>query len=390
MAQSEECEALKRSILSMEGVFGGKVTETNWEKIEKKAKEIRETLVEKKSELEGCDSVVGFVNTHRDVFVEGIGTDRTRLAMEMLGLAGQMAAVFGEKFVPLAGTFLPAIIRVCSKTNRILVARGVECASTMVQHCSFLKECFSEICGGMKTNRPVLRAAVCEIFQSVVATKSASQMEEHLERIEAIIQAGLQDSSVAVRDRMRRVFLSYTEKFPQQGEALKESFPGHVRKALLAQGKPETDQATSRIVELKKTLLEIKKKAVEKDGGVCKGDVRPVGKPARPGELPPPQRILVNTKADKKHIERKKPEAKVFSVKNPVKTAESTEGKRGRESRTLSEVGGEKTEILTPVKSKEKKSWSQHHKENGDVLQRVKDISLAEEETDHIAGKEIS
>ncbi|KAF9901030.1 hypothetical protein EC991_006591 [Linnemannia zychae] len=175
---------------------------------------------------------VAFIKSHRKAFSESLLTERTRLSGAACELVEKLATSMGRDFgVHFPDIFTPALLKVCARTNKVMVSRAVKALQSMIN-----AGCLSTLpkaCQAFATINKTLRIACIGLIASCIAQFSSQELEAYLGSFEPVLKEGVSDAAPEVRDTSRKSFKVYAQKFPERSSALTATLPGNVLKYLL-------------------------------------------------------------------------------------------------------------------------------------------------------------
>ncbi|KAF9189343.1 hypothetical protein BGZ51_009657 [Haplosporangium sp. Z 767] len=189
---------------------------------------------------------ISFIKAHRKAFSDSLLTERTRLTGTACEMVEKLATSMGRDFgVHFADFFTGALLKLCARTNKVMVSRAVKALNSMVN-----AGCISTLpkaCQAFATNNKTLRIACIGLIVSCIAQFSSQELEPFLASFEPVLKEGVSDAAPEVRDTSRKSFKIYAQKFPERSSRLSSTLPGNVLKYLL----PDARSATpSRLTSL--------------------------------------------------------------------------------------------------------------------------------------------
>ncbi|KAF9548913.1 hypothetical protein EC957_005265 [Mortierella hygrophila] len=183
---------------------------------------------------------VAFIKSHRKAFSESLLTERTRLSGAACELVEKLSTSMGRDFsLHFPDLFTPALLKVCARTNKVMVTRAVKALQSMIN-----AGCLSTLpkaCQAFATNNKTLRIACIGLIATCIAQFTSQELEAYLGSFEPVLKEGVSDAAPEVRDTSRKSFKVYAQKFPERSSALTAILPGNVLKYLL----PDTRSSAS-------------------------------------------------------------------------------------------------------------------------------------------------
>ena len=139
--------------------------------------------------------------------------------------------------------FVPPLIRLCTRANKINVQRATQCLLQMVRshpqsyrQIPRLAECMRT--GQNKSQRYSVIQALAEMLQ----LHEWRPLEDYCADIEASLRMGLTDAESTVREVSRGAYQRYKDMFPQRTDAFESSLPPSTRKYLSVQQKAPVER----------------------------------------------------------------------------------------------------------------------------------------------------
>ncbi|KAF9930773.1 hypothetical protein FBU30_011309 [Linnemannia zychae] len=175
---------------------------------------------------------VAFIKAHRKAFSECLLTERTRLSGTACELVEKLSTSMGRDFgVHFPDLFTPALLKVCARTNKVMVTRAVKALQSMVN--AGCLPTLPKACQAFTTNNKTLRIACIGLIASCIAQFTSQELEAYLGSFEPVLKEGVSDAAPEVRDTSRKSFKVYAQKFPERSSAMTATLPGSVLKYLL-------------------------------------------------------------------------------------------------------------------------------------------------------------
>ncbi|KAF9290859.1 clasp N terminal-domain-containing protein [Linnemannia elongata] len=175
---------------------------------------------------------VAFIKNHRKAFSESLLTERTRLSGAACELVEKLSTAMGRDFgLHFPDLFTPALLKVCARTNKVMVTRAVKALQSMIS--AGCLPTLPKACQAFATNNKTLRIACIGLIASCIAQFTSQELEAYLGSFEPVLKEGVSDAAPEVRDTSRKSFKVYAQKFPERSSALTATLPGNVLKYLL-------------------------------------------------------------------------------------------------------------------------------------------------------------
>lgn len=135
--------------------------------------------------------------------------------MELLTVIG---ARLGAKFEPLIPLYLPAVLKLCTRSGKIYVNRAQNCLKLFAAYCRvpplviLLRESITD-------KSVTLRFAAIDALHDLLSTSVRDGLPRKgkwVEDVEIIIKATATDSSPETRKMSRRAYVSYAQLWPER------------------------------------------------------------------------------------------------------------------------------------------------------------------------------
>lgn len=146
-------------------------------------------------------------------------SDRSRLSGTAVELLTVIGARMGAKFEPLIQLYIPAVLKLCTRSGKIYVSRATNCLKLFAAYCrvptlvNLLKE-------SMTDKSLTLRFAITDALHDLLSTSVRDGLPKRtaklMEDVEAVIKLSARDSNPETRKMSRRVFMSYSQLFPER------------------------------------------------------------------------------------------------------------------------------------------------------------------------------
>ncbi|KAJ3248471.1 hypothetical protein HDU77_008103 [Chytriomyces hyalinus] len=211
-------------------VFAVKESEETWVPMD-------DALTRLAAVTRGSAHHLGFVACVRRLkqpLLDALNTDRTRLARTALLLCEVLSVSLQEKFDGLADFLLPALLRLSTRANKVIVTCATSALKTIIDNSgvpSILPMLAEHIC--LPSPSKSLRICAAECLNRVLESTSASaKIDKYAEPIENAIKSGTVDSTPEVRALIRTAFESYRQVFPSRLDRFVASLPDVAAKYL--------------------------------------------------------------------------------------------------------------------------------------------------------------
>ncbi|RKO87178.1 hypothetical protein BDK51DRAFT_18238 [Blyttiomyces helicus] len=142
-----------------------------------------------------------------------LNTERTRLARTAMTFITVLATTLGDRFEPLVDPFLPVVLRLSSRANKVYVSTAAETLRAAIEACgapSFIPTLVESI----KSPSKSLRHAAMEGLLLELTWNSQVRLEPYADAMELAMREGVVDSTPVVRDLAKRMFERYKDVLP--------------------------------------------------------------------------------------------------------------------------------------------------------------------------------
>lgn len=190
-------------------------TEESWERIfgslEKLEKLCRSGMYEHTSEL-----TASIRSVHRSI-TSAMNSERTRLSGAALDVLSALASSLNASFEPLLPLFLPGLILLCGRTNKVVVSRAKTCILTIIE-ATQLPGILSHLAHFVKDKSPTIRLVVAEGTLSCLKCFNPPDLEKdtHSRDVENIIRNAVRDANADIRRVGKDIFQSYKVLLPHR------------------------------------------------------------------------------------------------------------------------------------------------------------------------------
>ena len=130
-------------------------------------------------------------------------------------LVEKLSTAMGRDFsVHFADFFTGALLKVCARTNKVMVSRAVKALNGIINAGTVVL--LPKACQAFSTPNKTLRIACIGLIASCITHFSAQELEPFLSSFEPVLKEGVQDAAPEVRDTSRKSFKTYALKFPER------------------------------------------------------------------------------------------------------------------------------------------------------------------------------
>ena len=147
--------------------------------------------------------------------ISALNSERTRLSGPAIDLIATVTIGLGPDFDPLLSIFFPALLLLCSRTNKVVVSRAKACALSIVQ-LTQLPAILPHLLQHSKDKTSSLRLVVAECTLACLNCFNPPDLERdsRARDIESLIRVTAKDATADVRKVSRDIFKAYTVLLP--------------------------------------------------------------------------------------------------------------------------------------------------------------------------------
>ena len=204
-----DLESLRRDLFLEE-------TEDNWEKILKAIETFMKVGEQGGYEFAPAEVVIALRNFHRPI-TNALNSERTRLCGSALDLVSSVAGGLGRDFDQVMPLFMPALLTVCSRTNKVVMNRTRNTILGIIESTQ-LASALPYFVQSVKDKAATLRLVVAEATLACLNSCNPPDLEKvaRARDIETIIRGTARDANPDVRQLSRKVFDSYKILLPSR------------------------------------------------------------------------------------------------------------------------------------------------------------------------------
>lgn len=203
-------------------------TEHTWQKIERALLHIQAIT---RGGATKYPEFVSLLKDSADPINNALLSERTKLSGTAGDLLNSIAPRMAERFEPLVGMFVPTLLLICARTNKIAVKRAEKSLHFIVRHCrapsvvGYLKEAVRDKSQG-------LRAVAVGTLVLVLECTEKERLTRRVGDIEGCIKSGATDSHAEVRQLTKRLFELYVSVWPERVEQFTKPMTPTIRRYL--------------------------------------------------------------------------------------------------------------------------------------------------------------
>ncbi|KAJ3026343.1 UNVERIFIED_CONTAM: hypothetical protein HDU68_005788, partial [Siphonaria sp. JEL0065] len=170
--------------------------------------------------VKGSAHLPGFVQSVRKLkqpILMALNTERTRLSRTSMLLCEILGLSLEERFEGLSDFILPALVRLCTRANKVIVTSANNTLKVIIDHAgvpSLIILLSENIC--LPSPSKSLRISSAECVNRILGANPVGRLEKYVEALETAIKSGTVDSAPEVRGLIKTTFESYKELFPSR------------------------------------------------------------------------------------------------------------------------------------------------------------------------------
>ncbi|KAF8070259.1 clasp N terminal-domain-containing protein [Lyophyllum atratum] len=193
-------------------------TEDSWEIISKALQSLSDLC------LNGaCDFPTELISTVRSIsrpLTSSMVSERTRLSGVAIDLTSAVAAGLGTLFEPLLSIFMPVLLSLCGRTNKVLITRARLCITNIVETTQ-LPSILPYFIQSIKDKSTSIRLTAAEGTLSCMNCLNPPDLEKDTRArdIETVIRTTARDAQADIRAVSRKVFEAYKLLLPSRVES---------------------------------------------------------------------------------------------------------------------------------------------------------------------------
>jgi len=132
-------------------------------------------------------------------------------------LVQRCAYVLADEFDALVDAFVPAIIKLTGRANKVFVTRCMSCMDTILSACSPVRMLprFLEMLSHPNKN---VRLGGVTFIGKLIEHADPSSLAEHLPTVGEALGLGLHDAAAEVRVLSSKAFQSFKQSFSEQAD----------------------------------------------------------------------------------------------------------------------------------------------------------------------------
>ncbi|KAL0947112.1 hypothetical protein HGRIS_013247 [Hohenbuehelia grisea] len=162
-----------------------------------------------------------------------MNSERTRLSGAAIGLISTVACNLGTDFEPLVSTYLPPLLALCGRANKVVMTRARSAILAVIDNTQ-LPGILHHLLQNVQDKAATLRLVVAEATLACVNSYNPPDLEKESRArdIEAIIRSTATDSNPDVRKVARQIFAAYQLVLPNRVDSFIAPLTTTIRKYL--------------------------------------------------------------------------------------------------------------------------------------------------------------
>lgn len=144
-------------------------------------------------------------------------SERTKLSGTAADVISSVAPRLAERFDQLGSLYVPPLLSLCSRTNKVAQKRAEKCLQLISKHCK-LSSTLPLLCEACKDKSGILREVAMACIITLLDNAGSHRLDRRVGDIESTIRIAARDSNPQVRQYSRRLFESYIAAWPARVE----------------------------------------------------------------------------------------------------------------------------------------------------------------------------
>lgn len=184
----------------------------------------------------GCDHASDMVSAIRSLsrpLNSAMNSERTRLSGTAVDLVSALAVGLGSSFEPLVSLFVPTLLGLCGRTNKVFTSRAKSCILTIIEHTQ-LPSILHYLVDMAAQKSALHRLAAAEAVLACLNSLNPPDLEKETRArlVEDFIRVTARDASPDVRKASKRIFAAYKTLMPARVENFVNPLTPTVKKYL--------------------------------------------------------------------------------------------------------------------------------------------------------------
>ncbi|KAH6914153.1 endo-1,3(4)-beta-glucanase chain A [Coprinopsis sp. MPI-PUGE-AT-0042] len=206
-------------------------SEDTWEKVAKALVAVKQACEERR--FDDASEVAHAVKTLNSSMVTAMNSERTRLCLSALDLVDAVAVACEVKFEPLISVFLPSLLALCGRTNKVILNKTRKCITNIVE-VTQIASTLSYFLPPLSEKSVTIRLVAVEGALACVKCSNPPDLEKEsrASEIESIIRKAARDASADIRKVGREIFTAYKILLPDRVERFTAPLTPTIKKYL--------------------------------------------------------------------------------------------------------------------------------------------------------------
>ncbi|SGY21271.1 BQ5605_C016g08217 [Microbotryum silenes-dioicae] len=226
-----------RELEGMKGCFEGKETEFNWIERDKSVARIR-GMIKGNAPREFLESLLVGLKVVLEGIMKTASSLRTTVAVSALSLISELASTLRHSLdVYFLDHLMSHCLSMAGGTKKLVASASQASVTSLLTHLAYHHKMLQLLWIAM--NDKIVSArnftathVMTFIEMHAVRSKQAIEHTNGLDELEKCVKKGLQDSSLVVKEMMRKVFWKLKEIWPRLGDKILAGLDGTTRKQL--------------------------------------------------------------------------------------------------------------------------------------------------------------
>ncbi|GAA6015650.1 hypothetical protein JCM11491_007184 [Sporobolomyces phaffii] len=274
---------------SLHGALALEETEHTWEKIDKAVKRFQAVVRGGAGKKELADEYVRGMRDKTLVngLIRSLATERTRLSGSTLDLVASSTRL-GPQFAPLLPLYLPTLLRLLCRTNKLYITRSTSTINNIVKN-TRLVDVLRFIVGewqGESGKSATFREKAAEITAYMLSSGAGGELildkdvlDRRVEELEWIIKTAAVDKDVKVRAEAKKCWEVYKREWPERVASFTSPMTPTIRRYLNVTANGPSAATNSRAPPVKKPRVP---SALSSSVSHAPSHPAPTAAPARP------------------------------------------------------------------------------------------------------------
>lgn len=190
-------------------------TEESWEKIARSLTAL--TAMCNDGACDFASELIPAIRSFSRPITSAMNSERTRLSGTAIDLVSVIATNLGAAFDPLLPVFLPTLLALCGRTNKVIITRARSCITAIIESTQ-LPAILPYFLQSVKDKSTSLRLTAVEGALTCMNCFNPPDLEREVRarELEDIIRATARDANADVRKVSRKMFEAYKLLLPSR------------------------------------------------------------------------------------------------------------------------------------------------------------------------------